>query len=572
MTTPTSTSKINQQDYDEAVLENEECFDLAPEEAVQETNDQFLKLDKNFLRSDVISRTHPHSDNGKVEREDIRKFVLLLNELSELVSEEITDKISQLSDLLDKIEEVLMPGDVEPFQSNINDFDALRNHRLSQRCYTCLTFEYNGFYFLSKVMIYSPSSDDCCSALKCLNSLLKGPRSVDFQGQFVAFEDTAKCLQKFIKMDHDPQAKICLKFILILVHLSCKGNERAKVTFMRCKGFADSILTVLRNCLQRLSLPENNEENFLQHQSLCQAAAQCIVTLCKYEDSGNKGEGGITVSSAHDHAQTFFRYGAVPILSKINKFVQEEKISGNKNDATSLAVASMQATRVLAINDEIVQVFVAAGTLVNIQNTLRIYRYSPNLVAAAMGVIRNMCGNDEIKSTLTCNGTLQEMLENMRQYKTVAIIQEHGCGALAAMALRKPENAQAIASLGGVNDIVSAMKTHENNVLVQRQGALACRNIISRSNHLRELFLEHDAESALRKAGERQGSVDEAYAALRDIGCKVEIIKFDGSGKQVKLAMFGDAKPSFNPSFEASTDLNGRVESRAKYAPKLVKS
>ena len=340
---------------------------------------------------------------------------------------------------------------------------------------------------------------------------------------------------------------------------------------MRCKGFAESLLTILRTSSQRLLLSKYGNDDYFQQKYLWEAASRCLVTLCKYEDNGKQSVGGMTVSSAHDHAQTFFRHGAVQIFAKVNRFVQEnEGIGGLVSENVSLAIISMQATRVLAINDEIVQAFVAAGTLSILQNALKLYHDSPLLVASAMGVIRNMCGNDEIKSTLTGNGTLQEILVCMRQYVSVAIIQEHGCGALAAMALRKAENAQAIASLGGVNDIILAMKAHEKNILVQRQGALACRNIISRSNHLRDLFLELDAENVLRKAGKYQGSVDEAYAALRDIGCQVEMIKFDGNGKQVKLEMFGDVKPSFNPSFEASNDLIDRVESRAKYAPKLM--
>ena len=68
----------------------------------------------------------------------------------------------------------------------------------------------------------------------------------------------------------------------------------------------------------------------------------------------------------------------------------------------------------------------------------------------------------------------------MELYSTISPIQEHACGTLAAMALRRPVNARAIIDAGGPRLIVTAMKRHVENVSVQRQGALAIRNIVSR--------------------------------------------------------------------------------------------
>ena len=69
----------------------------------------------------------------------------------------------------------------------------------------------------------------------------------------------------------------------------------------------------------------------------------------------------------------------------------------------------------------------------------------------------------------------------MQLYPTISPIQEHACGTLAAMALRRPSNARAIIEEGsGPRLIITAMKRHTENVSVQRQGALAVRNIVSR--------------------------------------------------------------------------------------------
>mmetsp|Transcript_9426 Transcript_9426/g.19151 ORF Transcript_9426/g.19151 Transcript_9426/m.19151 type:complete len:200 (+) Transcript_9426:452-1051(+) len=191
----------------------------------------------------------------------------------------------------------------------------------------------------------------------------------------------------------------------------------------------------------------------------------------------------------------------------------------------------------------------------------------------------------------------------MKVYSETAIIQEHACGTLAAMALRRPANARAIIDGDGARLILTAMKRHEANVSVQRQGALAVRNIVSRllmgvhdsgnnSNltvatdstafgsevtSIRESFLEWGAEDVLRNiAGRNQGSVDEAYAVLRDLRCPISLVKFDAQDLQpqgssrfksnvsmgaARTMMFGEQHNSnFRPVFEASGGLEDGVD------------
>lgn len=223
------------------------------------------------------------------------------------------------------------------------------------------------------------------------------------------------------------------------------------------------------------------------------------------------------------------------------------------------------------------------------------------LAAASLGLLRNLCGNDEIKTNL-CLGSsdqksasstasvLPHLLGAMRAYPSVALIQEHACGTLAAMALRRPTNARAVLDAGGPRRILSAMRRHADNVGVQRQGALAVRNVVSRLLRelpgddgapsggddkcgddgraaIRDAFLELGAEEVLRNvAGRHQGSVDEAYAALRDLGCAVTLVKFDANGSQAGGAgrpmMFGEKhNTSFRPVYEESAGLSKGVDS-----------
>jgi hypothetical protein len=170
----------------------------------------------------------------------------------------------------------------------------------------------------------------------------------------------------------------------------------------------------------------------------------------------------------------------------------------------------------------------------------------------------------------------------MQLYPSTAAVQEHACGTFAAMALRRPGNARAIIDAGGPRSILAAMKRHDTNSSVQRQGALAVRNIASRllrecpeegnTNKeeraaIRDAFLELGAEDTLRNiTGRHQGSVDEAYAALRDLGCTVSLVKFnaDDVNKHTQVQrtmMFGEKHNSnFRPVYEDSEDLENCVE------------
>ena len=375
--------------------------------------------------------------------------------------------------------------------------------------------------------------------------------------------------------------------------------------------------------------------------SLC----RLLAILCRFDDfRGPASDGGggptpdMTVSSSHDHVLEFQRQGVVPVLHRVTCLALAPMEAGGRatGPELELAAAALSATRALAVNDDTVQNLVAVGVLRSARVALgvgvgtgtnravgngegaadgegdggdgdgRPFRAPKPLASASLGLLRNLCGNDEIKTNL-CLGTadgnaetstvIPTILEGMKAYRNDATVQEHGCATLAAMALRKPANAKFIVEQGGPMAVLTAMRRHPNVVPVQRQGALAVRNISARLIKLaelgekentesagtrtstasdnstpgeidvREAFLDLGAEEVLRSiAGRHQGSVDEAYAALRDLGLKVSMIRYSaegGEGAAAKptgskgVAMFGEQKAKFNPSFEESAALNG---------------
>ncbi|KAL7428495.1 hypothetical protein ACHAXH_006278 [Discostella pseudostelligera] len=370
-------------------------------------------------------------------------------------------------------------------------------------------------------------------------------------------------------------------------------------------------------------------------------ACQLLASLCRYDDfrDATSTTNKPNTSSAHDHAMEFYRAGALTFLIKIAKCALLELGKCDLGDCSTandgdlattkviserLASAVLTALRVLAVNDEIIQTMVALGILPIVTEAFKLgltdaemddnmQKRKQRIVAPSLGLLRNLSGNDEIKTNL-CLGSsndqssrsstpsiLPHILHAMKAFQSTGMIQEHACGTLAAMALRRPANARAILDAGGPRWVLTAMKRHDTNVNVQRQGALAIRNIVSRllrglpdddssntstsveagslrdeqRNSIRDAFLELGAEDVLRNiAGRHQGSVDEAYAALRDLGCKVSMVKFNADELQdgqksvgiARTMMFGQKhNTNFRPVYEESAGLLDGVDNAVSH-------
>lgn len=446
--------------------------------------------------------------------------------------------------------------------------------------------------------------------------------------------------------------------LISLASTACRNSEKNKVAFVRAlkcskkleendngggSTGSDSTIAVIVNGLKMAyDQYQNNGQNDSKYIVIMTEFCKLISILCRFDDWGTGGGSNSTaagsgaggpptdsyygsVSSMHDHVLEFSREGLIPIVHDIAVLSLHEQEGGVLElERANLAAAALSATRVIAINDEIVQSLVAVGSLQTLRLALSMgVSFSSSssgsnecvegaggddskeesqenddtsvpkqwLTAMSIGLARNLSGNDEIKTNLCLGSSTEESLPSilpsimagMKLYRSNALIQEHACGALAAMALRKPANAIRIIQEHGPAEILNSMKQFPNSVLVQRQGALAIRNIVSRlvDTHqsataaaanesvdattatssvetfgnvdVRNVFLDLGAEVILREiTGKHQGSVDEAYAALRDLGCEVSMIRYDAETNSTtrQTMMFGDVKPQFRPVYE----------------------
>ena len=515
---------ISQDLFDETVIENIEVFQLSNDEALKETVEQFRTCGQSLHH---LVLTLP--DEGQEERSKRRIFLSTLQDLDARVQSD---------------------GTVETNDNDDDDDDELRMKQIHNACnddldsitYLTLLDAYDGIFtimsFLTIVkgqdQINHSSTNLLMATLQVLTTILtpKQQQQSERELQSNLRDKVTPILQPLVKLMklYEHNTTILLQ-LLKASHACTRTNEPNKREWMQGRQG----VTILLRTFQSKQIP------------LIYSSCQLITVLCRFDDF--RSTQGITTSSAQDHVLEFGRQGSVPLL----QFEVERILLGSKMDVDLLAVI-LSAQRVLCIHDDIVQSMVAVGIIATIKKVLAVAHGSSTLTTATLGLVRNLCANDDVKCTL-CIGeksVLKEVLTAMANSPDEGTLQEHGCGTLAAMALRKPRNAHAIVQEMGPSFIISAMQHHAANVVLQRQGALAIRNVTSRVDQtVKDHLLDMGAERVLRQAGQHPACVDEAYAALRDLGCSVSRTTIHADGTvSTRPQLFGDVKANFRPVYD----------------------
>ena len=512
-------ARVSQDAFDEVVKENMEDFELSPTDAVADAIKQFSSQG---VCLDNLDLSVP-SDESRAERST---FTYACDSLDAAVAPDGTVDLS-----------VVSGGSSALLESLKTVAELCSPSHPKSTMYRSLLSTNAGIYSLMSLLgVTGPG------AVSVLAGLLTALRvitvaSPELRDQFVAQDRLIKLLEV-----HMSDASL-VGPLLALAKSSCKACEANKGYFSKAGGCAIVVSSM---------------KSFKTDPFVLDFACQLAASLCKFDDFRKE------MSCAHDNARELHGLGIVPLLLDATKLAVSTKNG-------TLASASISAIRVLAVTDDVVQTLVAAGTLQVVKEALDLCESDEKVVASAIGAYRNVSANDQIKSMLCTDGSLDRMLRCMRLHYDSALIAEHGCGTVAAMALRKPENVTHIMACDGANVVLTAMKRHPKAVLVQRQGCLAVRNMVARNPEIHEAMMELGVEKALKDAGQFQGAVDEAYAALRDLGCEAGIVKFDETGNQIKTQVFGETKAKFNATFMESCDIEQRVDENARPANQSVR-
>jgi hypothetical protein len=592
--------------FDETVVENEDVFDLAPEEAVLETIDQLYKQQQHgtttcsslrdwmeLQREQGLSLTHPESKQGKQDRIEQRVFQNLLekDEWTENDAQQISDLLEQDHGRRRQMMETGsddVPGPVGVLVGALF-WQLADENRQGSAAATSNS--------LVKLSAFSATSDEGLTAALpiALQVLSAGPSSLRRTRQEKMLHDFVRPSKGWERLfggsqsspvHSDDTSRITW---LQIIYQVCQGHEPNK---KYCNS--KPILQTLVNLLQQQHPEEHNskeESNSRLLQLLTESTLRVLTVLCRFDDfssQATKGQAtdntGMVVSSAHSTVTMLGTMGIVPLLYSWLLVLKDEDVKNGP-----LLLALLQCLRSLAIQNEMVTRMVSVGLLDNLQSIFQHYCSSSNncdddggkqqdetlrlsILTALIGLYRNLSANDELKTTL-CRSSQQSIVgpliatlqslssiqsssskTNIQPTNKIGLtkLQENVCATLGSMALRQPQNAARIVEeFHGHLVILNAMQMSQHSPVVQRQGALAIRNLASRaSDTTRQALLDAGAEPILREAA-KLGAVDEAYAALRDLGCHAVLLQSNPeTGELERRPMFGEKPLQFRPVFD----------------------
>ncbi len=572
---------ISQNLFDETVLENQDVFEYTDEEALKETISEFLQQQsetpEKALRSmEHLSLTHPSSPQGTEDRDIQKRFVESLESGNLAVATSILNELQTLQD-----------GRISKMRTLSLWFLMLQNNLwakvageigIEDVSKFAALMEFILALFPDKPLSLHPLARDLKRSVGPFWFAPRPKNGADATNLwFLLLEDS------LVEKNNDNSLSLAQ-----LARNLCNGSEDNKKSFvqaslLRChKNEQDGIDLMV----EHLEIMEGADFSLVRE--LC----RLIAVLNKFQPLGESNQpistpenpttgGAPTVSSAHSNVKEFHRTGAVPKLHRIARecldSFQENKETTESQD---LLCDSLAALRTMAIDNDIVQNMIALGILDTVRDGLKVageiatlsdegLTSTLGLATATMGLVRNLCANDEVKTTI-CKSSLPSILQVMQEYLNDkqdgkpkrsnghAILQEHACGTLAAMALRQPQNAHSIVENGGHVLIFDAMRAFPHKVTLQRQGCLAVRNIASRLARMnydedKTKLLDAGAEDILQNiAGRHPGSSEEAYAALRDLGLSPKMYSVDENGNTTvsRTEEFGKVKSNFRAVYE----------------------
>ncbi|XP_019393880.1 PREDICTED: armadillo repeat-containing protein 6 [Crocodylus porosus] len=363
---------------------------------------------------------------------------------------------------------------------------------LSKQCKMQLASRYlagqKGAYpvVLSACRLASRDESTMLQALQALSALMEGqPDLLDSAGQ--------KMLLQTLKEKAD-DIEMMLAGIRCVRH-ACLKHEQNRQDLV--KG---GLLPLLTSAIVQHG----------NHASLVREACSAL-RIMTFDDDIR-----VPFGHAHDHARMIVaENNGLKILIEAAK-----AFPGDSSVLTELCATLSR----LSVRNEFCQEIVDLGGLNFMVSLLADCIDQKELVKQVLSAVRAIAGNDDVKDAIISAGGTDLIVLAMNHHLATPQICEQGCAALCMLALRKPENCKVIMEGGGALAALQAMKAHPREVTVQKQACMLIRNLVSRSQDFSQPILEMGAESLITEAlAAHQDCGDVAKAALRDLGCKVEL-------------------------------------------------
>ncbi|OQR85919.1 hypothetical protein ACHHYP_11190 [Achlya hypogyna] len=253
-------------------------------------------------------------------------------------------------------------------------------------------------------------------------------------------------------------------------------------------------------------------------------------------------------SQAHDTIKLFVDQQLIPMT------FEHIRVVASTADTVAVWLAVLKQ---LAVTEDNCRKIVDSGALDLVPDLQQTHAMHRGVVKHSLGLLRNIAGVDEYKHVVTA--MVPSILQTMQQHAQDVGVQSMACATIAAVCLRSPANCTTVVGLHAHVWIAMAMATFPANSPLLRQASLALRNMVVRNEELRPLVREEpQVEAMLRHAMPLRGCGDEAYAALRDLGCDIQLAAITQRGTA-----------NFNPVMDTSNMLQSSIASSAKapFAP-----
>lgn len=501
--------QISQETFDECVRENVDEFEMSTAEAVADAVQQFESQGVDL--SNIIKRAPTSEDAedpaGKAE-DPLEQLVAAIQALHQAAEtgtidtddQSVPETLEQLRVLFERVPETKI-----------------------------VAGRHNAVEILLKVLAAALTTDADASTRQAAASLLVTMLTSSTDNQdFVAQEG----MQRLASLLQAPSGQEPPhQYVLTVVKAACAKHEANKAHFVKANG--------LQVVCEEL-LPAACADDALSKQV---AAVLRVLTI--------NDDPSATFSQAQETIKLLVTNEVIAyIIGTLDK---------NRSKPDVLA-PWLIVLKQLAITEENCRKIHELEGLNLVQEIMVAHEQNLSVVKRCITVYRNVAAADELKEFILRSGGVDRVLVSMRVHESDTSLQQHACATLAAIALRSPENSVKIVDLGAARHIAHAMSLHRENVALLRQASLAIRNMVARAVDLRARILEErDIEQLLREAQKFRGCGDEAYAALRDLGCEIQLSSFG-----VASATSAIPKPRFNPVHVESNQLLETVQEAAE--------
>ncbi|XP_037673926.1 armadillo repeat-containing protein 6 [Choloepus didactylus] len=451
--------RITQETFDAAVRENIREFEMGPEDAVAEAVEQFESQGVDLSN---IVKTAPKvaTDGSQEPKHDVLQA---LDALQESVASA-------------RPQEVL--AHLARFCEQCQRHKGCRFLAAQHGAYSVLLAAWQ----LAAV----GNQDLLLLALDALSALTDGqPDLLDAQGRRLLVATLAR---------HADTAELTCSGLRCVRH-ACLRHERNRQDLVR-----DGVLPLLTGAITRHG----------RHADVVREAC-CALRIMTFDDDIR-----VPFGHAHAHAKMIVQEnkGLWVLIEAARAFPDNPGVLGELCGALSR----------LAVRNEFCQEMVDLGGLDVLLGPLADGADHQDLVKQALSALRAIAGNDDVKDAIVRAGGTEAIVGAMTRHLASPQVCEQSCAALGALALRKPENSRVIVEGGGALAALQAMEAHPREAGVQKQACMLIRNLVARSQAFSQPLLELGAEALIAQArAAHPDCEDVAKAALRDLGCRVEL-------------------------------------------------